>query len=254
MIRNETGGNKNKMNAPLDSHTLSDEDINWLAQQLKIETQDKIIEDISMSLSRIQKVDLSRAKHRLSISVERIALFANATALLDLNLSGSAIRDITLLRKLIHLQRLDLSHTKVVDLKPLSALPNLEHLHFWNTSINDITPLASLQHLKSLELCRTKVSDLSPLSGLKKITTLDIYYTNITDIQPLTQIKSLESLFLDGNDAQNLDLLTRENFPRLKELMILDDDYYPILEPDRVKLGKVKAQLPDCRISRRGLY
>ncbi|WP_375466794.1 NACHT domain-containing protein, partial [uncultured Nostoc sp.] len=67
---------------------------------------------------------------------------------------------------LVHTQKLDLSRTAIQDLSPLSALGQLQYLSLSRTAIQDLSPLSALGQLRYLNLSDTAIQDLSPLSAL----------------------------------------------------------------------------------------
>ena len=113
---------------------------------------------------------------------------------------------------------------------------------------------SSFTQLVRLDLFRTSIADLSSLSDLENLEELDIRSSNVTDLHPLIGLPNLKRFYLDGNDNQNIDCLTRENFPVLKSLIILYDDYYPMVEKDKKIIEKLEVEFPNCRIGRTGLY
>ena len=85
-------------------------------------------------------------------------------ALTSLDLTGTGIADLGILRGM-RLGTLSLSEeNKVRDLKPLAGMP-LESLKLGETQVEDLTPLKGMK-LHTLDLWRTKVKDISALRGM----------------------------------------------------------------------------------------
>lgn len=120
-----------------------------------------------------------------------IALLGELT---QLNISRTAVADLSPVDPLSALQSLDCSDTQVIDLYPLASLPALRSLDCSGTQLADLSPLASLSSLKSLDCSFTKVADLSALATLSSLRSLDCSYTQVTDISPLALLPTLEVL------------------------------------------------------------
>jgi internalin A len=93
--------------------------------------------------------------------LQTVLTFAQQADVRGLNLTGTAIADLTPLSGLPSLQYLELSGTPVSDLTPLSGLASLEELHLSRTPVSDLTPLSGLASLQALILASTPVSDES---------------------------------------------------------------------------------------------
>ena len=64
----------------------------------------------------------------------------------------------TALGKLPQLVQLDLNGTRVVDLTPIAGLPRLEKLDLRETRVTDLGPLSALPTLRRLDLGGTNLS------------------------------------------------------------------------------------------------
>lgn len=111
----------------------------------------------------------------------------------ELNLSGSAVKDLAFLRG-TPITQLRLADTEVSDLTPLKGMP-----------------------IKALWLYRSKVVDLSPLSGMP-LDHLNIHSTNVCDISALRGLP-LTNLRL-GSCDQLKDVSTLQELRTLKELTL----------------------------------
>ncbi|WP_092960999.1 leucine-rich repeat domain-containing protein [Falsiroseomonas stagni] len=112
--------------------------------------------------------------------------------IVELDLSGTQIADLSPLSGLSSLQSLDLMGTQVADVSPLSGLSSLQSLTLKSTQVADVSPLSGLSSLQSLDLEGTKVADVSPLSGLSSLRKLDLEGTQVADLTPLNGIRGLE--------------------------------------------------------------
>jgi hypothetical protein len=90
-------------------------------------------------------------------------------SILNLDLSGTDLRDLSPLVGLAALRALSCSETQVIDLAPLAGLTALEVLGCSGTRVSDISPLAGLTSLARLDLRRTEVWDFSPLDHLTNL-------------------------------------------------------------------------------------
>lgn len=96
-------------------------------------------------------------------------------SLIDFNLSGTEITDITSLRQAKNLKILKLNDLKLRTLEPISSCLNLKRLSLVNNSIWDISHLKNLQKLESLDIrgCY-QLEDLSPLNNCISLVSLQI--------------------------------------------------------------------------------
>ena len=113
---------------------------------------------------------------------------------ITLDLSGSLLSDLTLLKELNNLQKIYLGGTAVSDLSPIKALINLQDLRLSDTKVSDPTPLKSLINLLMLDLAGTAVSDLSPLKELINLQELRLSGTKVSDEQVAELKKALPKL------------------------------------------------------------
>ena len=127
--------------------------------------------------------------------------------IVELNLSVSAITDLSPIRALkslkrlrlgenklrgtlgsldalqgLPLEKLEVSNCPIMDLSPLRGMP-LKWLVCQGTKITDLTPLQD-SPIQALGINDTAVSDLSPIRG-KAIRFLNIGFTQVTDLSPL---------------------------------------------------------------------
>jgi Leucine-rich repeat (LRR) protein len=77
---------------------------------------------------------------------------AGLTALRNLRLSRSRVRDLTPISHLVNLETLWLTHTTIVDLTPISGLRNLRRLFLGFSQASDLQPIASCNKLVELYL------------------------------------------------------------------------------------------------------
>ena len=108
-----------------------------------------------------------------------------------------------------HVRRVDLAGTPVRDLSLLRPLSQLRRLNFDRTLVSDLGPLQHMLELRRLDLQATQVEDLWPLQNLKRLRHLDLYGTEVRDLTPLQELHQLEHLGLSGTDVDDLTPLMR---------------------------------------------
>jgi Leucine-rich repeat (LRR) protein len=138
-------------------------------------------------------------------------------AVTELNVSATAITDLSPVRALAQLQRLTLTpwtgqaRGALADLSPLKGLA-LTGLGCHNTQVADLSPLQDMP-LTALTCDSTAVRDLSPLKGMK-LTVFSCSFTAVNDLSPL---EGMPLAILWCNDTKVTDLSPLQGMP-LKEL------------------------------------
>ncbi|MDA1139464.1 MAG: hypothetical protein O3B01_12845 [Planctomycetota bacterium] len=107
-------------------------------------------------------------------------------ALIDLNISRTAVRDLAPLKGMM-LKSLDCSYSPVKSLDPLKGMP-FNYLNAVKTDIDSIEALRGMTRLRLLNISATSVSDLSPLSGMKGLAFLALSDTQVKDISPIEHL------------------------------------------------------------------
>jgi hypothetical protein len=116
--------------------------------------------------------------------------------------------EISNLKKLTYL---DLSYTAVFDISPLRELSELTDLYLTNIDLEDISPLRDLKELRHLYLSSSSVRDITPLKDLNNLVSLYLSHTGVTDLSPLSKLKNLEDIFLDGLSINDLSEILKLN-------------------------------------------
>ena len=94
--------------------------------------------------------------------------------------------------ELTELIQVDLRGTAVRDIALLAELPNLRILSLRETFVEDLTPLSNLPKLDTLDISRTWVYDLSPLITVPALRRIDIGGTWIASLEPALEMRSLD--------------------------------------------------------------
>ena len=132
-----------------------------------------------------------------------------ATGLIEIELRGNRISDVSPLEQLKNLTKLRLgTNRKISDVSPLKALKNLTFLDIDSNRISDVSPLEQLKNLTWLDLDDNEISDVSPLKALKNLTYLDLDGNRISDVSPLKALKNLTFLDIDDNEISDMSPLS----------------------------------------------
>ena len=156
----------------------------------------------------------------------------------ELVLDGCHLDSFEFLRDFTELTRLDLVGTNISDLSILKSLPNLKYLHIsCCENITDVSVVGELDSLIELVLTELPVSDISQLEKLN-LKRLSLYFmSNIKNIDVIRQMTTLESLSLWGTGVNDITAL--EN---LKELRYLELAHTPITDISSIK-GLIKLEV-----------
>lgn len=113
------------------------------------------------------------------------------------NLSGQkSINSIEGFQQLINLRKLNISGTAISDLSPISSISQLSELDISNTSITDVGPLEKNTKLSVLDIEHTTISDLSSLTGLTSLELIKADSSGITQESALAFNKQNRALLL----------------------------------------------------------
>lgn len=97
--------------------------------------------------------------------------------------------------------QLDLSGTVIADISVLSGMENLRILTLRDTLVEDLSPLRGLENLDILDVSGTWVRDLTPLAEVPRLRRLDIGRTWVTSLDPLQKAQALDWINLHGTVA-----------------------------------------------------
>lgn len=161
--------------------------------------------DLIGTLANLQKLTLENC------SLSSIANLAGAQKLVDLDLSGNIIREISSLVTMSNLQRLDLSRNAVIDLTNLAGLTNLVELDVSYNSVPSLAPLVNCTALKVLDASHNAINSLDGVEKMTTLTNLSVAYNNIADATLLTDNTALVSLDISNNAIQDISALSTLN-------------------------------------------
>ncbi len=164
---------------------------------------------IELDLSGKQITDLSGLEYFRNLEV--------------LNLENNFIDDLSPLRTLTHLTVLNLSNNGISSLKEVQ-FEDLTHLNLVELTLNSyevlssygrknqltkIDVLSQFLELEVLELHGNLIHDVSPLSDLRKLRVLDLGENLIQEITPLSGLVNLEEVNLSRNKIRDLSALSK---------------------------------------------
>lgn len=109
----------------------------------------------------------------------------------------------TSLGGMTELVQLDLRGTVVSDISALAGLENLRILSLRETLVEDLSPLAGLEGLTTLDIGKSWVKDLSPLARVPNLERLDIGDTWTMTLGPLAEMPALNWINLHGAYASD---------------------------------------------------
>ena len=167
---------------------------------------------------------------------------------MELDLSGMGLRDISAIANCKELTKLDLSGNEISDLSPLMNLPKLEWIDVSDNQLTDLRPLMGMDKLKYIDASGNSITGTSPVSMMNGIEELYLNDNPIGDFSGLRKTKSLKVLGLANTGLTDEDL---EYLGKLTLLTTLDIDGNADLSGEAV--DRLQSKLATCNISRGAL-
>ena len=162
----------------------------------------------------------------------------------ELDLSGSGVKDISLLSVCTKLTKLDLSDNSISDISALVDIPGLTELDLSNNSISDISPLVSMTKLTTLDLSNNSIKSVAALKELTKLTELQIGGNKLGSFTVVGKLTALKTLGLNDTGLKDSDLSSLYTLKDLKKLNIEDNG--ALTESG---VSALQKKLPGCTIS-----
>lgn len=132
------------------------------------------------------------------------AELVDMTHITDVQLSGTRVKDISILAQMPQLKSVDVSGTKVTDLSALSGLSGLVKVEARKTWVKDLSPLSGLTGLKEIDVGGSYVTDLTPIAGLTSLEVLKVTRTDVADISVLANHPSLRLVEIQWTKVKDL--------------------------------------------------
>jgi serine/threonine protein kinase/Leucine-rich repeat (LRR) protein len=105
--------------------------------------------------------------------------------IVELNLSGTDVNDLSVIKTLKSLTKLDLSNCKLLtDLSPLQGITNITWLNISGSSVDSLDTIAQMP-LRHLDISNTSLRDLKALTSTKSLQWLNLDNSRVTDIEAL---------------------------------------------------------------------
>lgn len=167
-------------------------------ERLESERVHEGITDAGMAhLARLVNLKLLEL-HSPRITSRGLVHLRGMSHLIDLNLRGTAVDDLSPIRGMVSIKQLTLDQTPIDDagIAPVSTLPHLTYLYLASTRVTDsgLSSIGELRDLRGLRLSMTGIGDqgLTRLAGLDKLKGLAIQGTRVTE-EGITRLAGLKS-------------------------------------------------------------
>lgn len=157
-----------------------------------------------LSLRNNQITDLKKVGFEdiLYLNIEELNLHHNVVR--DDEGNDTRLSDISLIGRMITLQKLDLRDNHIEDLFPLGNLRNLEDLDLRENRVKDIDVLQALTNLEELNLRDNSIESLEALRFLFHLNDLNIHSNKeIKSLEPLSGLVNLETLIMEEVPIQD---------------------------------------------------
>lgn len=128
----------------------------------------------------------------------------STSKLVEINVSGNNIEDLTPLKDITTLDNLNVSKNKIEDINPIKNMALLTILNLSNNKIEDISVIGELNRLSTLYLSTNKVKDISSLRNLS-LSNLDISNNKIENLDDIKNMSSLIELKLNTNKISTIE-------------------------------------------------
>ena len=158
-----------------------------------------------------------------------LSVFQNMPFLQELIVSYVEDVDLNYLSECKNLKSLEIIGENIRNAKGLTDLEHLESLYLYDNSWDiekstfDLYSLSEMIELKTIDLVYINVKDISPLSGLKCLRSILLVDTGIGDIAPLKDLERLESLYIYGNESEQVKEQAEEYFNELQNVEVTEN-------------------------------
>lgn len=184
------------------------EGIENLPELSELNLEDNQVKSLSplQSLTKLQRLNLRNNQITdlqevdfediLYLNIEELNLHHNVVR--DEDGNDRRLSDISLIGRMITLQKLDLRDNHIENLEPLGNLRNLEDLDLRENRVKNIDILQALTNLEELNLRDNRIESLEALHSLFSLTELNIHSNEeIESLEPLSGLVNLETLIME---------------------------------------------------------
>jgi len=149
-------------------------------------------------LDRAEAIRKRRADVRDAIAVDGGHVVA-------LRLSGTKLKDVSVVSKLTHLVVLDLHDSQIDNANGLSALAQLDHLDLAGNRLASLAQISGLPMLRSLNVADNPLDAIDGLDALPKLEVLNLAASHISKIENLGKLGELRALSLAENPIDHIE-------------------------------------------------
>jgi len=169
-------------------------------------------------LSKTDSVELSKlyqfvAVDSLNLSgkskIKHLRPLAELRDLKFLDISQTAIEDLSPISNITLLESLNLSNTPTTAIKFIKYSDRLRYLDISNSRIEDISELINLSNLQVLKASNTSIQSFAVLNQFKRLQELDLTESGFNNMENIKDLSSLETLSLNKNYILNFSLLSK---------------------------------------------
>lgn len=137
-------------------------------------------------------------------TLTNLSPLAEDVALQSLHLNSCGLTNLTFLAPLTNVNDLQLDDNLFADISPVTNLAyNLTEFQMDGNSVTNLPVLAALTNLVGFYVSQNNVTDISFMAGYVNLLATDISQNNITDISPLANILNLNTLYAGSNQITN---------------------------------------------------
>ena len=206
-------------------------------------------------LSKSDSVDLGKlykfvAVDSLNLSgksqIKHLKPLSELRDLKFLDISHTAIEDLSPISNITFLETLNLSSTPTVAIKFIKYSDKLRDLDISNTQIEEISELINLTNLQVFKAKNTAIQSFAVLNQFKNLKHLELTKSGFNSIENIKELAVLETLSLSENYILNFSLLSK-----LSSLVSLDlsETNFEDLSPLSSMTNLVHLDITACNIS-----
>ena len=136
--------------------------------------------------------------------------------IINIYLYDQGIKDLSPIKKLVHLESIDLSENNIEDISTLFPLSSLKTLVLYENRITKFEPLLQSPTISELLIDANPISDPSVIGKLLNLEILSCGDTNIDNINFVGELKKLEFFYASFNRISNIAVINQ--LPSLKKV------------------------------------